>query len=79
MTSEKSPEQHEPGSFVPFYGVGARIHMSLKVSKDGESRKEDVEVLRGMYDEDKPKNFGWRVLKRIYGEGDDGGEDLSKD
>lgn len=68
----------DTNSFVPFYKRGAEIHMSLKISKDGLSRAEDTEVLRGMYEEDKPKNFGWRVLKRIYGEGENG-EDVSQD
>ena len=44
-------EEEKDRSFVSFYRKGATIHMSLKISKDGDSRKEDTEVLKGMYDE----------------------------
>jgi hypothetical protein len=37
---------------VPFYAIGVEIYLGLKISKDGESRKEDVEVLRNQYDQD---------------------------
>lgn len=52
---------------VDFYETGAKIHMGLKISKDGLSREEDVEVLKGMYDEEKGRDVGWRVFKRVFG------------
>jgi len=48
---------------VPFYKAGANIYMGLKISKDGLSREEDVEVLKGMYDELKNYNSGFKLLK----------------
>ena len=59
---------------VDFYKSGSETYMSLKISKDGLSREEDVEVLKGMYGEDKGRDVGWKVFKRVFGgkEADDG-------
>ena len=38
---------------VDFYRKDAEIYMGLKISKDGLCREEDVEVLKGMYDENR--------------------------
>ena len=60
-------EQKEP-SFVPFYEESAQIYMSLKLSKDGLSREEDTDVLKGMYDQDgNVQNVGWKVRRKIFG------------
>ena len=36
---------------VDFYQTDVEIYEGLKISKDGLSREEDVEVLKGMYEE----------------------------
>lgn len=57
---------NEKKSFVPFYEEGAQIYMSLKLSKDGLSRTEDTDVLKGMYDQlTKQKNIGARLRKHL--------------
>lgn len=58
---------------VPFYGQGVEIYMSLKISKDGLSREEDVDLGKGMYDDDKRRDVGWKVFKRVFGGADDNG------
>jgi hypothetical protein len=53
-------------TFVPFYETGAQIYMSLKLSKDGLSREEDTEVLKGMYDQNlKEKRIGMKLKQHI--------------
>lgn len=52
-------------SFVPFYGVAAKIHMGLKISKDGLSREEDTTVLKGMYDEMRGFNTGFPLIEAL--------------
>jgi hypothetical protein len=47
---------------VPFYKTGAKIYMGLKISKDGLSREEDVEVLKGMYEEQKGFYSGFPMV-----------------
>lgn len=58
--------EEEARSFVPFYESGAQIYMSLKESKDGLSREEDVEVLKGMYGDEKIRNIGYKVRQRVF-------------
>ena len=76
-----SESEHNTGrtrnSFVPFYEDSAQIYMSLKLSKDGLSRVEDTDVLRGMYDEEKVKNVGLKVRRRVFGRKDENGDDGS--
>ena len=56
---------------VDFYGQGVEIYESLKISKDGLSREEDVELGKGMYaDESKKRNIGYKIWKEAFG-GDD--------
>lgn len=63
-------------SFVPFYECGAQIYMSLKLSKDGLSREEDTETIKGMYDDDRARNTGWKVRQRVFGrKGEDNNAD----
>lgn len=63
-------------SFVPFYETGAQLYMSLKLSKDGLSRVEDTDVLKGMYgDEEKVRNVGLRIRRKVFGRRDDDGGD----
>jgi hypothetical protein len=59
---------------IDFYGIGVEIYMGLKISKDGLAREEDVEVLRGMYEETYGKDIGQKIFKAVYGkkESDDG-------
>ncbi len=53
-------------SFVPFYETGAQIYMSLKLSKDGLSRVEDADVLKGMYDQGlKEKKIGAKLKRHL--------------
>lgn len=56
---------------VGFYGQGVEIYESLKISKDGLSREEDVELGKRMYDEGRGKDVGWKVFQRVFGEKDD--------
>jgi hypothetical protein len=63
MTDE---EEKASKSFVPFYECGAQIYMSLKLSKDGLSREEDADVLKGMYDLGaKDKNIGAKLRSHL--------------
>lgn len=64
MPRDAEELKKDANSFVPFYKTGADIHMSLKLSKDGLSREEDVEVLKGMYDQDKKEKRIGAKLKR---------------
>jgi len=43
---------------VSFYEQGVEIYMSMKISKDGLSREEDVELGKGMYDEERTMKRG---------------------
>ena len=72
----KGDNDQQANSFVPFYEKGAQLYMSLKLSKDGLSRVEDTDVLKGMYgDEDKLRNVGLKVRRRVFGRKDDDGGD----
>jgi len=64
-------EKKEDDLGVPFYRTGVNIYLSLKVSKDRGSRKEDVEVLKGMYtDTEKKRNIGYKIWKEAFGGND---------
>jgi len=58
---------------ISFYKEGVEIYENLKISKDGLSREEDVELGKGMYDEGKGRDVGWRVFKRVFGKEEDDG------
>jgi len=64
--ADKASKNKDDESFVPFYETGAQIYMSLKLSKDGLSREEDVDVLKGMYDDEKARNIGWKVRRQVF-------------
>ena len=67
----KGGDGSQRGSFVPFYEDSAQIYMSLKLSKDGLSREEDTDVLKGMYDENgNVRNVGWKVRRKVFGDDD---------
>ena len=64
--AEKKDIKDVAQSFVPFYLAGAEIYMSLKESKDGLSREEDVDVLKGMYDQfSRDKNVGAKLRRAL--------------
>lgn len=68
MATAKNEQEPTPtNSFVPFYEKGVMIYMSLKLSKDGLSREEDVDVLKGMYDDEKVRNIGLKVRRKVFG------------
>jgi hypothetical protein len=52
---------------VEFLQIGVDIYNGYKISKDGLSREEDVEVMKGFNDEDKGRNVGWRIMKKVFG------------
>lgn len=56
---------------VDFYQDGADIYQGLKISKDGLSREEDVEVMKGVLEEELGKDIGQRIFKRVYGSKED--------
>ena len=67
--STKKDETAQPTNpFVPFYEEGIQIYMSLKLSKDGLSREEDVEVLKGMYEQSKPFGTGLSIVSEAIDE-----------
>lgn len=55
MGDEHTTEEQElvKKAEIPFMAVGVEIYLGLKISKDGDSRKEDVDVLKGFYDENR--------------------------
>ena len=52
-------------SCVPFYEIGANIHMSLKNSKDGKEKDEIVDSIKGMFDELKPFRGGFPLIEAL--------------
>lgn len=52
---------------VDFYQIGADIYQGLKISKDGLSREEDVEVMRGVLEDDLGKDIGQKIFKKVFG------------
>jgi hypothetical protein len=68
MAATKDEQEETPiNTFVPFYEKGVQIYMSLKLSKDGLSREEDVDVLKGMYEDEKVRNIGLKVRRKVFG------------
>ena len=77
MPDDKPTEDtgQQENSFVPFYERGAQLYMSLKLSKDGLSRVEDTDVLKGMYTEfTKEKNIGAKLRRHLNDVQQDGNE-----
>jgi hypothetical protein len=52
---------------IEFLQTGVDIYNGYKISKDGLSREEDVEVMKGFNEDDKGRNVGWRVFKKVFG------------
>ena len=59
-------EKADPNA-IGFLRTGVVIYNGYKISKDGLSREEDVEVMKGFNDEDRGRNVGWRVFKKVFG------------
>ena len=55
---------------IGFLQVAVDVYNGYKISKDGLSREEDVEVMKGVNDEEQGRNVGWKVFRRVFG-GDD--------
>ena len=72
MPKDEKPEDTKVG----FLQVGVDIYNGYKISKDGLSREEDVEVMKGVNDEEQGRNVGWKVFRRVFGGADktDGAE-----
>ena len=73
MPKDEKPEDTKVG----FLQVGVDIYNGYKISKDGLSREEDVEVMKGVNDEEQGRNVGWKVFRRVFGgaEKNDGAEE----
>ncbi len=63
---------------VDFYMIDTEIHMGLKISKDGLSREEDVEVLKGMYEEQRSFYGGLPVVSEAIMEQNENGRKRRK-
>jgi len=72
MSKDEKPKANTIG----FLQDAVDIYNGYKISKDGLSREEDVEVMKGFNEEDKGRDVGWRVFKRVFGakEKEDGSE-----
>jgi hypothetical protein len=70
MPKDDKPEDNRVG----FLQVGVDIYNGYKISKDGLSREEDVEVMKGFNDEDKTRNVGWKIWKKAFGGKEDNGD-----
>jgi len=66
-----------PGGFS-FYMTAVEIYNGYKISKDGESRKEDVAVMQGLGQEEQIQNRGWRIFKRVFGKKEDDGSERAE-
>ena len=73
MPKDDKPDDNK----VQFLQVGVDIYNGYKISKDGLSREEDVEVMKGVNDEEQGRNVGWKVFRRVFGgaEKNDGAEE----
>ena len=73
MPKDEKAEDNKIG----FLQVGVDIYNGYKISKDGLSREEDVDVMKGVNDEEQGRNVGWKVFRRVFGgaEKNDGAEE----
>jgi len=62
-----SKDEKQDDNKVQFLQVGVDIYNGYKISKDGLSREEDVEVMKGVNDEEQGRNVGWKVFRRVFG------------
>jgi hypothetical protein len=72
------PKDDKAGdSKIEFLQIAVDIYNGYKISKDGLSREEDVEVMKGVNDEEQGRNVGWKVFRRVFGgaEKSDGAEE----
>ena len=72
------PKDDKAGdSKIEFLQIAVDIYNGYKISKDGLSREEDVEVMKGVNDEEQGRNVGWKVFRRVFGgaEKDNGAEE----
>jgi len=62
---------------IAFLQIAVDVYNGYKISKDGLSREEDVEVMKGVNDEEQGRNVGWKVFRRVFGgaEKNDGAEE----
>jgi hypothetical protein len=64
---------------IAFLQVAVDVYNGYKISKDGLSREEDVEVMKGVNDEEQGRNVGWKVFRRVFGGAEkDNGSDEPK-
>ncbi len=62
--------KEEEDNKVDFLQVGVDIYNGYKISKDGLSREEDVDVMKGVTEEERGRNVGWRVFRKVFGGGE---------
>jgi len=70
MAKDDKPDDNK----VQFLQVGVDIYNGYKISKDGLSREEDVEVMKGMNAEEQGRNVGWKIWKKAFGGKEDNGD-----
>jgi hypothetical protein len=63
MPKEEKPDDTK----IEFLQIGVDIYNGYKISKDGLSREEDVEVMKGVNEEEQGRNVGWKVFRRVFG------------
>lgn len=70
-------DEKQEDNKIGFLQVAVDIYNGYKISKDGLSREEDVEVMKGVNDEEQGRNVGWKVFRRVFGgaEKNDGAEE----
>jgi hypothetical protein len=70
MAKDDKPEDNKIG----FLQVGVDVYNGYKISKDGLSREEDVEVMKGVNDEEQGRNIGYKIWKKAFGVKEDNGD-----
>lgn len=63
MPNDEKPDPNK----IEFLQIGVDIYNGYKISKDGLSREEDVEVMKGVNDEEQGRNVGYKVFRRVFG------------
>jgi len=66
-----SKDEKQDDNKVQFLQVGVDIYNGYKISKDGLSREEDVEVMKGIDEERKNYSAGAKLREAILGQKDD--------
>ena len=70
MLKDDNPQDNKIG----FLQVAVDVYNGYKISKDGLSREEDVEVMKGVNDEEQGRNVGWKIWKKAFGGKEDNGD-----